>query len=110
MPSNFQIGRRLASSSPPPASNSPAFDVSYVASENKVAISMSVEAGKTKSIELPIVKWVVADFFIELSLTVNGNAAALTTTLTVDLCMKAANTKICGAQIPKCDGSGVIAP
>jgi len=63
------------------------------------------EAGVEKVIEVPIQKWGVADFYAKVSLTVAGSMSGLTTTQAVDLCMKAGGTEICGADIPKCDGT-----
>ena len=40
-----------------------------------------------------------------MSLKVEGSMSGLTTTQTVDLCMKVGDTEICGADIPKCDGT-----
>ena len=87
-------------------------DITYGKSDNKITVSMSVEAGTEKHVELPIQKYAVADFFIKLSLKVEGNAAALKTTQSVDLCMKTPEYKaggfgvdaieICGAKIPQC--------
>jgi hypothetical protein len=91
-------------------------DVTYTASENKIEVSLTAEAGATKEIEIPIQKWGVADFFAKVSLKVEGSMSGLTTTQAVDLCMKTAatlgGTEICGADIPKCDktdtGTGVV--
>ena len=75
---------------------------------------MSVEAGKTKEIEVPIFQWFFADFFAKVNLAVEGSMSGLTTTQAVDLCMKEkiVGTEICGADIPKCDdtdtGTGVV--
>ena len=80
-------------------------EVAYDESTNKITVTMSVEAGKTKQIEVPIQKWGIADFFAKVSLTVEGSLSSLTTTQAVDLCMKAGGEEICGADIPKCDGS-----
>ena len=87
-------------------------DVEYDENNNQITVSMSVEAGKTEEVELPIMKWGVADFFIKLNLHVEGNAAALKTILAVDLCMKTPKAtllgkgipsiEICGEHIPKC--------
>ena len=80
-------------------------EVAYDASTNKITVSMSVEAGKTKAIEVPIYKWVVADFFAKVSLSVEGSMGGFTTTQSVDLCMKSTAGEICGADLPKCDGT-----
>ena len=83
-------------------------DVTYTASENKIEVSLTAEAGATKEIEIPIQKWGVADFFAKVSLKVEGSMSGLTTTQAVDLCMKVPKTRltseieICGADIPKC--------
>ena len=78
-------------------------EVAYDKSTNKITVTMSVEAGKTKEIEVPIQKWGVADFFAKVSLKVEGSMSGLTTTQALDLCMKAGVTEICGADLPKCD-------
>ena len=80
-------------------------EVEYEESTNKITVSLSVEAGKSKEVEVPIQKWGVADFYAKVSLTVAGSMSGLTTTQAVDLCMKAGGTEICGADIPKCDGT-----
>ena len=80
-------------------------DVAYDSSTNKITVTLSAEAGITKEVEVPIQKWAVADFFAKVALTVEGSMSGLTTTQTVDLCMKAGDTEICGADIPKCDGT-----
>ena len=89
-------------------------EVEYDESTNKITVSLSVEAGKSKEVEVPIQKWGVADFYAKVSLTVAGSMSGLTTTQAVDLCMKVqlTGTEICGADIPKCDdtdaGEGVV--
>jgi len=80
-------------------------DVAYDSSTNKITVSLSAEAGITKEVEVPIQKWSVADFFAKVSLSVEGSMSGLTTTQAVDLCMKAGDTEICGADIPKCDNT-----
>jgi hypothetical protein len=40
-----------------------------------------------------------------VGLTVEGSISGLTTTQTVDMCMKVGGSEICGADIPKCDGT-----
>lgn len=80
-------------------------DIAYAESDNKISISLSAEAGKSVDLKLPVYK-TGADIFIKLSLTLEGNAAALKTTQVVDLCMKPPGVdEICGADIPKCDGT-----
>ena len=80
-------------------------DITYAESDNKISVSLSAEAGKSVDLKLPVYKAGV-DIFIKLSLTLEGNAAALKTTQVVDLCMKAPGVdEICGADIPKCDGT-----
>jgi len=80
-------------------------EVEYNEGTNKITVSLSVEAEKSKEVEVPIQKWGVADFYAKVSLTVAGSMSGLTTTQAVDLCMKAAAGEICGADIPKCDGT-----
>lgn len=80
-------------------------DVAYDSSTNKITVTLSTEAGITKEVKVPIQKWSVADFFAKVSLTVEGSISGLTTTQAVDLCMKAGSEEICGADIPKCDGT-----
>merc|ERR1740130_1220885 len=82
-------------------------EVAYDESTNKITVSLTAEAGVTKEIEVPIQKWGVADFFAKVSLKVEGSMSGLTTTQAVDLCMKEkiVGTEICGADIPKCDGT-----
>jgi hypothetical protein len=80
-------------------------EVAYDKSTNKITVSLTGEAGVEKVIEVPIQKWGVADFYAKVSLTVAGSMSGLTTTQAVDLCMKAGFTEICGADIPKCDGT-----
>jgi len=80
-------------------------EVEYDASTNKITVTLTAEAGVTKEIEVPIQKWLIADFFAKVSLKVEGDMSGLTTTQAVDLCMKAGGTEICGADIPKCDGT-----
>ena len=80
-------------------------EVEYDSSTNKITVTLSAEAGITKEVEVPIQKWSVADFFAKVGLKVEGSMSGLTTTQTVDLCMKAGDTEICGADIPKCDGT-----
>ena len=82
-------------------------DVAYDSSTNKITVSLSAEAGITKEVEVPIQKWSIADFFAKVSLSVEGSISGLTTTQAVDLCMKekVTGTEICGAEIPKCDGT-----
>ena len=80
-------------------------EVAYDASTNKITVTLTAEAGVTKEIEVPIQKWGVADFFAKVSLTVEGSLSGLTTTQAVDLCMKAVAGEICGADLPKCDGT-----
>ena len=82
-------------------------DVAYDSSTNKITVSLSAEAGITKEVEVPIQKWSIADFFAKVSLSVEGSISGLTTTQAVDLCMKEklVDTEICGADIPKCDGT-----
>ena len=88
------------------ASGEMAGEVAYDASTNKITVSLTAEAGATKEIEVPIQKWGVADFFAKVSLTVEGSMSGLTTTQAFDLCMKTVvGTEICGADIPKCDGT-----
>ena len=53
---------------------------------------MSVEAGKTKEIEVPIFQWFFADFFAKVNLAVEGSMSGLTTTQAVDLCMETGDT------------------
>ena len=82
-------------------------DIAYDSSTNKITVTLSAEAGITKEREVPIQKWGVADFFAKVSLSVEGSISGLTTTQAVDLCMKEklVDTEICGADIPKCDGT-----
>ena len=80
-------------------------EVEYEESTNKITVSLSVEAGKSKEVKVPIQKWGVVDFYAKVSLTVKGSMSGLTTTQEVDLCMKAAGQEACGANIPKCDGT-----
>ena len=82
-------------------------DIAYDSSTNKITVTLSAEAGITKEREVPIQKWGVADFFAKVSLSVEGSISGLTTTQAVDLCMKekVTGTEICGAEIPKCDGT-----
>ena len=82
-------------------------EVAYDKSTNKITVSLTGEAGVEKVIEVPIQKWGVADFFAKVSLKVDGSMSGLTTTQAVDLCMKVvlSGTEICGADIPKCDGT-----
>ena len=80
-------------------------EVAYDSSTNKITVTLSAEAGITKEVEVPIQKWSVADFRAKVGLKVEGSMGGLTTTQTVDLCMKAGDTEICGADIPKCDGT-----
>ena len=84
-------------------------DITYAESDNKISVSLSAEAGKSVDLKLPVYK-TGADIFIKLSLTLEGNAAALKTTQVVDLCIKPPSVtgsvdEICGADIPKCDGT-----
>ena len=86
-------------------------EVEYDSSTNKITVTLSAEAGITKEVEVPIQKWSVADFRAKVGLTVEGSISGLTTTQTVDLCMKVPpklgfdGLEICGADIPKCDGT-----
>ena len=82
-------------------------EVEYDSSTNKITVTLSAEAGITKEVEVPIQKWAIADFFAKVGLTVEGSISGLTTTQTVDLCMRVrvGDYEICGADIPKCDGT-----
>jgi len=80
-------------------------EVAYDESTNKITVTLTAEAGATEEIEVPIQKWGVADIFAKVSLKVEGSLSGLTTTQAVDLCMKAGDNEICGAAIPKCDGT-----
>ena len=84
-------------------------EVAYDSSTNKITVTLSAEAGTTKEVEVPIQKWSVADFLAKVGLKVEGSMGGLTTTQTVDLCMKAGDTEICGAgkkDCRTCIGSG----
>jgi hypothetical protein len=80
-------------------------EVAYDESTNKITVTLTAEAGVTKEIEVPIQNWLIANIFAKVSLKVEGGMSGLTTTQAVDLCMKAGDNEICGADIPKCDGT-----
>ena len=95
--------------SPPPSSSPapPSCDgctISYDSDINKISIGIGVEAGATKEIDIPFQKYgaggVNVQFGVKLAVTVTGNAAGLTVSASIDLCMEGLDTEICGADLP----------